>query len=198
MPVTPPDKSANLNASSTPVAFTVVDKSQYPIFAILDKVWSMYPALRSDCSGYLKKVAQQPDLCIFLPDFQANGLVDWLAKQPGWLNLGNDAAKAASLAAQGYFVVAGKTEKTNGHVAIVVPGWSSSGSPGGSPMGYWGSLTGTGFANKSLSFAWMADNFWNSKTGERNFPHKIGAPSPLDQVLYFALYLPFLKKSVLK
>jgi hypothetical protein len=188
----PAIKASKASAAAPPYPSTPIDKSKYPIFAVLDKIWKLYPNLRSDCSGYLKKVAQ--DLCVLLSTGTANDIVTALSINPAWTKLGNDAAKAATLAGQGYFVIAGKVDHPNGHVAIVVPGWSSS----GYPMGYWGMLGGTGSANSSLTNAWMADAYWNSSTGKALHPHKAGAPSPLDQVLYFALPLQNLLKPVTK
>ena len=115
----------------------------------------------------------------------ANAIVAYLQKTPGWPQLGQDPAKAADLADKGYFVVAGKTETGHGHVAIVVPGWSSR----GRPMAYWGRLKVGGRENASLSEAWMGEGFWDSAEGLKEFPHKKGTPAPLDQVIYFALPL---------
>jgi len=157
-----------------------VDKSKYPIFAVLDHIWAAYPKLHADCSGFLKKAAQ--DHGVPMSHGNANEIVAWLATAPGWLNLGKDPARAASLAAQGFFVAGGETETGHGHVVVVVPGWSAT----GHPMGYWGQLHGVGATNKSLSFAWMSSRTWDSPANLLKYPHKKGAPSPLDEVLYFA------------
>jgi hypothetical protein len=109
---------------------------------------------QADCSGYLKQVAAR--LGVILPNLLANGIVDYLNSAADWTRLENDAKRASELASQGYFVVAGLKDPSsigkNGHVVVVVPGWSVQ----GFPMGYWGSLRGAQFAgwNASLSEAW--------------------------------------------
>ncbi len=161
----------------------LIDKSKYPIFATLDGIWKLYPNLHNDCSGFLKKVAQQ--LCVVMSTGNANAIVAYLQKTLGWMPLGHDSVKAADLAAKGYLVIAGTIEPVHGHVAVIVPGWS----PNGCPMGYWGQLGGIGKANASLSWAWVSEANWDSPLGQKAYPHKKGTPAPLDEVLYFALPL---------
>jgi hypothetical protein len=162
-------------------------KSHYPVFATLDSVWSLYPNLRGDCSGYVKRVAR--DLGVIMSPGDANAIIVYLRTSPRWLQLGHDPVRAAQLAGQGYFVVGGEAEARHGHVVVVVPGWSVT----GHPMGYWGMLNGIGAANASLSRAWVGDGMWNRPREMRIHPHKMGAPSPLDDVLYFALPLKTLE-----
>ena len=152
----------------------------FPIFKFAEKEWD---ANKSNCSGYIKAVAA--DLGIVLAG-QANDLIDfWTAHSP-WINLGHDAKRASTLAASGYFVVAGEKDRPNGHVVLIVPGWSAN----GHPMGYWGRLNGIGMKNKSISLAWISDSMWNKPAVMKQHPHPKGTPSPLDNVLYFALPLP--------
>lgn len=101
--------------------------SNFPIFDIAEKNWDTN---KSNCSGYVKAVAA--DLGVILAG-QANDLIDfWTAHAP-WVNLGHDAKKASELAANGYLVFAGEKDRPNGHVVLIVPGWSAN----GYPMGYW-------------------------------------------------------------
>jgi hypothetical protein len=175
-------------ATLAPPAFAPVNKANYPIFKIADNVWNLKPWLRSDCSGYLKAVAQAAGVNFATGD--ANAIVGWLTNNPNWLNLGHDAAKAAALSAQGYLVVAGRTEPGHGHVALVVPGWA----PQGAPMGYWGSLNGIPAANSSLTIAWISAENWNLPRNVKAVPHKPSDPAPLDLVLYFATPLASLAR----
>jgi cell wall-associated NlpC family hydrolase len=118
-----------------------VDVANYPIFLLAEQNWDAH---KSDCSGYVRAVAA--DLGIPLHGF-ANQLVDYWSRSPSWVTLGNDAARASELAAQGYFVVAGKKEKEgHGHVVIIVPGRSSQ----GDAMGYWGTLGRIGHKNTGI------------------------------------------------
>lgn len=170
----------------------MINKADFPIFGIADKVWRKYPHLRGDCSGYLRQVAR--DAGVELPALLANNLVAYFAKAPGWINLGRDPARAAKLSAEGYFVVGGETEAGHGHVVVVVPGWSTT----GHPMGYWGRLNGIGQTDASLSTAWVASGMWNNPITMRTHPHLAGAPSPLSQVLYFAYPVKALSKGHVK
>jgi hypothetical protein len=157
-----------------------IDTKKYPIFAYAEKEW---PANKSDCSAYVKAVAH--DLGVVLAG-QANDLVDFWTSHAPWINLGHDAAKASAYAADGYLVFAGEKQKPNGHVVLIVPGTSAN----GYPMGYWGQLHRVGRKNASISLAWIGDSMWNTPAVKKAFPHNKKDPSPLDNVLYFALSLP--------
>jgi hypothetical protein len=141
------------------------------VITVANEVWlANLHNCRLDCSGYVKQVSAK--LGVPLPNVLANGLIDYLTSSSGWLNLGHDAKRASQLssqpASQGYFVVAGLKDSPNGHVVVLVPGWS----PTGHPMGFWGSIGGSKFAfeNASLSKAWT--------------------PAELPKVSYFAITLP--------
>jgi hypothetical protein len=73
----------SLNSQPLP-QFMLIDKSKDPIFATLDGIWKLYPNLHYDCSGFLKKVAQQ--LCVVMSTGDANAIVAYLQKTPGWLS----------------------------------------------------------------------------------------------------------------
>jgi hypothetical protein len=156
-----------------------VPGQSYPIFSYAEKEWDAH---KSDCSAYVKAVAA--DLGVVLAG-QANDLVDFWTTHAPWINLGHDAKRASDLAASGYLVVAGEKEKPNGHVVLIVPGWSAN----GHPMGYWGQLHRVGRKNTSISVAWIGDSMWNKPATLKKYPHDKNTPSPLDNVLFFALPL---------
>jgi hypothetical protein len=88
-------------------------------------------------------------------------MMTWFQASPNWQNVGSDQKKASQMSAEGYLVVGGLAapEPHNGHVVIIVPGWSST----NHPMGYWGSIAGLKFAraNASISLAWTVDDLPN-------------------------------------
>lgn len=102
---------------------------------------------KSDCSGFLKAVAQE--LGVAMSAGQANGIVDWLDNSSTWLRLGTDKASANLHANQGFFVVGGSKSSGHGHVAIIVSGGSSA-----RPNGYWGRLGTIGKKNESITWSW--------------------------------------------
>jgi hypothetical protein len=157
-----------------------IDQSKYPIFAFAEKEWDDN---KDNCSGYIKAVAS--DVGVVLAG-QANDLIDFWTSHDPWINLDHDARRASDLAAQGYLVVAGEKDKPNGHVVLIVPGWSAN----GHPMGYWGKLHGVGRKNASISLAWIPDSVWNSKAYMKKHPHDKGVASPLANTLFFALAVP--------
>lgn len=127
------------------------DPAVLPIVAACGAVWQADAQnCRANCSGYVKQVAAR--VGVYLPDLQADGIIDYLSLAEGWQKLGNDAKQASHMAGQGAFVVAGLKAAGNGHVAVVVPGWSAQ----GFPLGYWGSMRGAQYAGagKSLTLSW--------------------------------------------
>ena len=78
---------------------------------------------RNNCSGFVRSVAGH--LGIQLPASTADGIINSISRS--WKTLGSG-AEAAQQAAAGFLVIAGlkgadhDPARTNGHVAIVVPG----------------------------------------------------------------------------
>jgi hypothetical protein len=129
-----------------------------------------WPSQRHNCSGFVRAVADE--LFVLLPG--ASGQADWMtwfieqwtaeddtmsAIRPG----PSAPLEAATLASKGFLVVAGATsdeinsarqippeiQTEHGHVVVITPGFSTS----GWPMGYWGTLGGTGCKNTSFPSA---------------------------------------------
>lgn len=76
---------------------------------------------KSDCSKFLKYVAADSRIGIDLPDYQANGLIDYMESNAQWEKLGKGRMdRAIEEALKGRFVVAGAKKEPHGHVAIVV------------------------------------------------------------------------------
>jgi cell wall-associated NlpC family hydrolase len=111
---------------------------------------AMTPHNEVNCSGYVRTVAL--DLGEYMPQMDANEMVRYLAGNHSWEQLGNNDQMASQLAAQGYLVIAGKTEPhDNGHVIILVPGRIRD-----YARGYWGSSRGVRYSgqDKGIDWAW--------------------------------------------
>ncbi|WP_298263657.1 hypothetical protein [Acidocella sp.] len=80
---------------------------------------AMTPQNEINCSGYVRTVAL--DLGEYMPQMDANEMVRYLATNHSWEQLGNNDQMVSQFAAQGYLVIAGKTED-HGHVAVIIPG----------------------------------------------------------------------------
>lgn len=122
---------------------------------IIEAAENQFNAYQKDCSGFLKKVAEE--LFIDLPNYNANGLYDYLVGSPEWENLGKGQAGmalAVERAFEGLLVVAAKKETGHGHVAIIV-GVDKD----GTPIGYWGSIAGIGKKNARLTNSWSKRKF---------------------------------------
>lgn len=90
----------------------------------------------------------------------ADQIVDTLRGGGAWERL-DGGVEAAERAKGNWLIVAGLKGReqahpsSHGHVAVVVPGDLAHGKY---PTGYWGSLGGEPGKNKSLNFAWNADD----------------------------------------
>lgn len=130
-----------------------------------------FQAHKSDCSGFVKAVAQELKISPQLFG-QANDIVDQIQRIP-WLRCA-DGRDAARRAAEGNFVVGGLKAQGHGHVVVVTPGPLSQGKY---PTAYWGTLGGIGKENTSVSYAWRRPIF----SGK----HATGPiPDDLDAVIY--------------
>ncbi|MBK6341863.1 MAG: hypothetical protein IPF41_04545 [Flavobacteriales bacterium] len=92
-----------------------------------------------------------------MPNYNANGLYDYLVGSPEWENLGKGQpgmALAVERAFEGLLVVAAKKETGHGHVAIIVGVEKD-----GTPLGYWGSIAGIGKKNARLTNSWARRKF---------------------------------------
>lgn len=130
-----------------------------------------FQAHKSDCSGFVKAVAEELKI---LPKLlgQANDIVDQIQRTP-WLPCA-DGREAARRAAEGKFVIGGLKEQGNGHVVIVTPGPLSHGKY---PRAYWGTLGGVGKEDTNVNYAWRRPIF----SGK----HATGPiPDYLDEVTY--------------
>jgi len=122
------------------------------IIEICDREWSVDDN-KGNCSSFVRDVAGA--LGVVLKG-QADDIVDQISG-PGWTQLAHDGAAAKRAADRGDLVVAGlkgidqDQPSDHGHVAIVVSGPLYREKY---PLGYWGSLTGTGARNEPLTKAW--------------------------------------------
>lgn len=139
------------------------------IIALCDANWD---ANKSDCSGFVKAVANALQVSTFAPGDDANSIVDKLHAATDWVALTpGDGPAAKAQADAGWFVIAGLkgSNQTNpdphGHVVVIVTGPLDS-IHGEYPTAYWGRLGGVGAKAQTINWAWRA--------GDR------------DQVAYFA------------
>ncbi len=102
------------------------------IFEIAEKAFT--PRNQINCSGYVRDVINLAG--DWVPDEDANHLIQYMQTSPSWTDLGNDDVRASELAGQHYLVIAGLLNKHgHGHVVLIVPGREN-----GYAKGYWGSL----------------------------------------------------------
>lgn len=139
------------------------------IIALCDANWD---ANKSDCSGFVKAVANALQVSTFAPGDDANSIVDKLHAATDWVALApGDGPAAKAQADAGWFVIAGLkgsnqiSPDPHGHVVVIVTGPLDS-IHGEYPTAYWGRLGGVGAKAQTINWAWRA--------GDR------------DQVAYFA------------
>lgn len=88
----------------------------------------------------------------YMPQMEANEMVEYLAKNSSWEQLGNNDRLASQLAAKQYLVIAGTINHDgHGHVVVIVPGRS-----GPYALGYWGSINGAHYSGEGIGidYAW--------------------------------------------
>ena len=120
-----------------------------PVVSACVKLWSDH---KSDCSGFVRAVATALGVPL---SGNADQIVSGLTGG-AWSRVA-DGKAAKSKAEEGYFVVAGlkgmnhQPPRTNGHVAVVVPGELAHGKY---PKAFWGSLGSVGEAGATLNYSW--------------------------------------------
>jgi hypothetical protein len=116
-----------------------------------------FDAHSGDCSGFVRAVASE--LGVELHGL-ANEIVDTIRGGDDWMPL-PDGVAAAESAAAGKFVIGGLkgSEQArpgpHGHVVVVVAGPLAHGAY---PSAYWGRLGGTGDKDKTINWAWNAQD----------------------------------------
>lgn len=123
---------------------------------IIEVCEDKWDAWKNDCSGFVKAVANELNVVL---TGNANGLVDFMESSGAWLSLGTDKKKAALLASQGYFVIAGLKASGHGHVAVIV----SAPLGNANPTGYWGRYGSVGRKNKTINWSWSSADLPNVK-----------------------------------
>jgi hypothetical protein len=116
-----------------------------------------FEAHKSDCSGFARAVADE--LGVTLQGL-ADQIVETLRSGAGWTPLKNGVAAAQSAEA-GKLVIAGLKGSeqahpdAHGHVVVVVGGPLAHDAY---PSAYWGKLGGVGAKDKTVNWAWTADD----------------------------------------
>ena len=122
-----------------------------------DACEACFAAHANDCSGFARAVANQLGMTL---NGLANAIVDTLRNDPNWTSL-PDGVTASQSAAAGKLVIGGLkgSEQANpdehGHVVIVVSGPLAHGKY---PSAYWGRLGGGGAKDKTINWAWRAED----------------------------------------
>jgi hypothetical protein len=142
---------------------------------VKDACEACFDAHADDCSAFVRAVAAQ--LGIILNGL-ANDIVDTIRGGPPWIRLANGVA-AARAAADGKFVIGGLkgSERANpdphGHVVVVVAGTPLA--HGKYPFAYWGQLGGVGEKDKTVNFAWEAEDRDNVTYAAHELPAVVEA-----------------------
>ncbi|MEJ0020917.1 MAG: hypothetical protein WDN25_31090 [Acetobacteraceae bacterium] len=116
-----------------------------------------FAANKGDCSAFARAVAARLDVPLA---GLADAIADVLRSGPGWTPLPDGVAAAAS-ARDGKLVLGalkGKEQahpNAHGHVVVVVDGPLAREAY---PSAYWGSLGGTPAQDKTVNFAWVAED----------------------------------------
>jgi hypothetical protein len=124
---------------------------------VKDACEACFAANANDCSGFGRAAASQVGVAL---DGLANQIVDTIRNDPAWTELG-DGVEAAQQAAAGKLVIGGLkgSEQANpdehGHVVVVVSGPLAHGKY---PSAYWGRLGGGGAKDKTINWAWRAED----------------------------------------
>ena len=128
---------------------------QQKIIAACEKCW---PAYSSDCSGFVKAVAQELGVSLY---GNANAIFDEIHNAP-WqaIGSGDSSATCAGVAASNGLFVVGAWKNPNsgesGHVAVIVDSNNSSHTVPyrNRAMAYWGQLGGVGEKYEMHSQSW--------------------------------------------
>ncbi len=108
-------------------------RAKTTIIAAAEKAFT--PRNQVNCSAYVRDVALS--IGEYMPDLDANQMIDYMKSNPSWHDLGNNDVAASKMAGQHYFVVAGLSNPNgHGHVVVIVPGRKN-----GYAKGFWGSLS---------------------------------------------------------
>ena len=116
-----------------------------------------FEAHKSDCSGFARAVADE--LGVTLQGL-ADQIVETLRNGAGWTPL-KDGVAAAQSAKAGKLVIAGLKGSeqahpdAHGHVVVVVDGPLNRNAY---PSAYWGRLGAVGEKNKTINWAWTAED----------------------------------------
>jgi hypothetical protein len=116
-----------------------------------------FEAHKGDCSGFARPVATELEVPL---QGLADEIVETVRTSQGWTRL-PDGVAAAKSARDGKLVLAGLkgSEQTHrdphGHVVVVVDGPLARNAY---PSAYWGKLGGTGAKDKTINYAWIADD----------------------------------------
>jgi hypothetical protein len=122
------------------------------IVSICEEVW---PQDKGDCSAFARHVAKRLEVKL---SGSADEIVDTIRSH--WRRL-PDGAAAKAAADAGEFIVAGlkgaeqHEPSAHGHIVVVVKGELAHGRY---PTAYWGRLGDAGERNKTLNFAWRAED----------------------------------------
>jgi hypothetical protein len=125
---------------------------------VKDACEANFAAHSGDCSGFARAVAAQIGITL---TGLANDIVDTIRAGGPWSRLA-DGVAAAQAAANGKFVIGGAEQANpdpHGHVVVVVataPGQSLA--HGKYPFAYWGRLGGVGDEDKTVNWAWNAED----------------------------------------
>jgi hypothetical protein len=125
--------------------------------SVRDACETCFEAHKGDCSGFARAVANK--LKVPLQGL-ADEIVETLRTGQGWSPLPNGVAAALSAKA-GKLVIGGLkgSEQTHpdlhGHVVVVVEGPLARNAY---PSAYWGKLGGVGAKDKTINYAWIAED----------------------------------------
>jgi hypothetical protein len=116
-----------------------------------------FEAHKGDCSGFARAVADKLEVTL---QGLADQIVDSLRAGQGWTPL-PDGIAAAKSAHDGKLVMAGLRGSeqahpdAHGHVVVIVDGPLAHDAY---PSAYWGKLGGTGAKDKTINWAWTAED----------------------------------------
>jgi hypothetical protein len=137
---------------------------------VKDACKSCFPAHADDCSRFARAVAEQ--LSITLTGL-ANDIVDTIRTSPEWTPLA-DGIEAEQQAEAGKLVIGGLKGSeqvhpdSHGHVVVVVAGRPLAHDQ--YPFAYWGRLGGGGAQDKTINWAWNAQDRDNVSYAAHEIP----------------------------
>ena len=136
---------------------------------IIEACEACFEANKADCSGFARAVASRVGVTL---QGVADEIVESLRTSPDWIPLSDGVASAQS-ANNGKLVMAGLKgaeqahPNAHGHVVVVVSG---SLAHNAYPTAYWGSLGGDPGKEKTLNFAWTAEDRDRVSYAAHNLP----------------------------